>query len=171
MAGSTELDGKLALFTEEQRLLHSWRWGMLILAMAVIAFVLWLGLGPARPQAGSWVNLPGILGVTVGILVPFLMFTMNLSVRVTDTHIHIHYRPLRKRTIAFVDVTSCEARRYQPILEYGGWGLRLGNKGWAYTVSGREGVQLSLRKGQGLLIGSQKATELAAVIRRGMKLT
>jgi hypothetical protein len=81
---------------------------------------------------------------------------------------HIHYYPLRKRRIPLADITACEVRRYQPILEFGGWGIRLGKSGWAYTVSGREGVQLTFRAGRGLLVGSQRATELAAVIRRGM---
>jgi hypothetical protein len=41
------------------------------------------------------------------------------------------------------------------LLEYGGWGVRLGPAGWAYTAGGGEGVQLRLRKGIPVLIRSK----------------
>lgn len=166
MFSTTELDGKAARFTEEQQLLNAWRWGFLILALGVIVMVLWAftsepALPPGRP-AGL------ILGGAVGILVPLLLFSIRLSVRVTDSHIHIRFRPFKKRSIPLTEVTSCEARRYRPILEYGGWGMRLGRRGWAYTISGREGVQLEFKSGRGLLIGSREAARLEAAIKRGM---
>ncbi len=34
------------------------------------------------------------------------------------------------------------ARKYRPIREYGGWGIRYGWNGRAYSTSGNEGVQL-----------------------------
>jgi hypothetical protein len=49
--------------------------------------------------------------------------------------------------------------------EYGGWGI----KGWsrrrtAYSVSGNRGVELELSDGRHVLIGSNRADELAAVV-------
>ena len=54
----------------------------------------------------------------------------------------------------------------QPILEYGGWGIRYSpfGKGWAYNVRGNQGVQLELANGQRILVGSQRADELARAI-------
>ena len=60
-------------------------------------------------------------------------------------------------------------RRYNPLLEYGGWGVRLGPKGWGYMTSGKEGVQLRLRKGLPVLIGSARPRELEAAIRAGVE--
>ena len=58
-----------------------------------------------------------------------------------------------------------EARTYRPILEYGGWGIRYTmGRGWAYNVSGNQGVQLELASGKRILIGSQRAEELARAI-------
>jgi hypothetical protein len=59
-----------------------------------------------------------------------------------------------------------EARTYRPILEYGGWGIRYSpfGQGCAYNVSGNRGVQLELADGQRILIGSQRAEELARAI-------
>ena len=59
-----------------------------------------------------------------------------------------------------------EARTYRPLLEYGGWGIRYApfGKGWAYNVHGSQGVQLELTNGKRILIGSQRAEELARAI-------
>jgi hypothetical protein len=48
--------------------------------------------------------------------------------------------------------------------DYGGWGIRKGRSGWAYNVSGDRGVRLTYTDGETLLIGSQRADELAKAI-------
>ena len=55
------------------------------------------------------------------------------------------------------------------IAEYGGWGVRMRRGGMAYNVSGDRGVQLELMDGKRILIGSQRAGELADAIRERMK--
>jgi hypothetical protein len=64
------------------------------------------------------------------------------------------------------EIVHRETRTYRPILEYGGWGVRYSfvRKGWAYTVSGNRGVQLQLANGKRILVGSQRAEELARAI-------
>ena len=46
----------------------------------------------------------------------------------------------------------------------GGWGFRWGSSGRAYNLRGNRGVQLTLADGGRLLLGSQRADELAAAI-------
>ena len=83
--------------------------------------------------------------------------------------IQIRYVPLTSRRIPFGEIERFEARTYSPIREYGGWGLR----GWgmdrrAYNVSGNRGVELTLRDGGRVMIGSQRSEELAQAIARGL---
>ena len=52
-------------------------------------------------------------------------------------------------------------RTYNPIREYGGWGIRYGLKSKAYNVHGNHGVQLELLNRKRLLIGSQRSEEFA----------
>ena len=73
------------------------------------------------------------------------------------------------RLIRFEDIIGLEVRRYRPLLEYGGWGVRLGPAGWAYTTGGNEGVQLRLRTGIPVLIGSKHPRELEAAVRVGIE--
>ena len=72
--------------------------------------------------------------------------------------------PSAKRQISLQDIEQCAALQYRPIREYGGWGLRWGWNGWAYNVCGNQGVQLVLTGNRRVLIGSQRAEELAAII-------
>jgi hypothetical protein len=73
---------------------------------------------------------------------------------------HIHYKKIAPGQL----LDSC-TRQYRPIMEYGGWGIRCGfTGGRAYNVRGNKGVQLVLQNNRRLLIGSQKADELAGAI-------
>lgn len=83
----------------------------------------------------------------------------------TPEAVRIHFPPLVKRTIPRAEIAGAEARTYAPIREYGGWGVRLGRRGWAYNVSGNRGVELTLVSGKGVMIGSRRAEELEAAIR------
>jgi hypothetical protein len=60
---------------------------------------------------------------------------------------------------------DARAVAYQPLLEYGGWGIRLGRRGWAYTISGNRGVQIALKDGKSFLLGSQREIEMEAILR------
>lgn len=48
------------------------------------------------------------------------------------------------------------------------WGVRLGPAGWAYATGGDEGVQLRLRTGTPVLIGSKRPRDLEWAIRAGV---
>jgi hypothetical protein len=71
------------------------------------------------------------------------------------------------RTIAFHEIRAFGARRYRPIREFGGWGIRSGlGKKSAYNASGNLGVELYLRNSQSIMLGSQRHEELAQALRK-----
>lgn len=118
------------------------------------------GLGVALLVGGTL--LPVVL--TVG-----LMLILRLFVRVFPNGLSIRFTPFRERFISFEEIATAEARTYRPIREYGGWGIRYaGLKNRAYNVMGNEGVQLVLKDGERILLGSQRAQELEQAIRRSM---
>jgi hypothetical protein len=57
-------------------------------------------------------------------------------------------------------------RKYNPIKDYGGWGIRWGSfrKGNAYNMSGNMGLQLVFKDGKKLLFGTQRSSELDQII-------
>ena len=62
------------------------------------------------------------------------------------------------------EIVVARARTYSPLREYGGWGLRGWGTSRAYNVSGNRGVELTLQDGSSIMIGSQRADELAQAI-------
>ncbi|MCS6775528.1 MAG: DUF6141 family protein [Chloroherpetonaceae bacterium] len=89
---------------------------------------------------------------------------MRLITEVRDDGLYVRLLPFGFRRIPFEDITSATVRRYRPLLEYGGWGIRYGREGMAYNASGNRGVQLVLHSGQRILIGSQQPEELLIAI-------
>lgn len=106
-----------------------------------------------------------LLWAVFGLVFPAMFYIMRLVVEVRADHVYIRYYPIMRRRIPLAQIDHVEARRYNPIGEYGGWGI----KGWwlgriSYTVSGTRGVELTLRNGRRVMIGSRRADELATAI-------
>ncbi|ARV16965.1 hypothetical protein BTO07_16995 [Polaribacter sp. SA4-12] len=73
------------------------------------------------------------------------------------------------KLIPWNEIYKAGIRTYLPISEFGGWGLKGGfffNKGRekAINVSGNIGIQLILKNGEKLLIGTQKKEEAISVL-------
>lgn len=109
----------------------------------------------------------GPLYILLGCGLVWLYFAAELITEVRPDGIHVRFRPFQRsfRHIPIDDVSTCEARKYSPIREYGGWGIRVGPGGRAYNVYGNRGVQLVLLNGTRLLIGSQAADAMADAVR------
>lgn len=106
----------------------------------------------------------GIISGTASLGVPILFYVMKLITQVKDHHIDVYFYPFKREQIPFEHIVTSEARTYNALTEYGGWGIRMGRGGRAYNISGNRGVQLTLADGRKILIGSQRADELAEVI-------
>jgi hypothetical protein len=124
------------------------------------------------PDALLWFLGPCM--VLLGLFLIFLFTTMRLVITVRSDGLYIRYVPFVNRKIEFQSIERCEARTYNPIREYGGWGIRGGRSGRAFNVKGNRGVQLHLKGGSGgrstrLMLGSQRADELAEVIGKMMR--
>lgn len=158
---------RTVVFEEEQRFTQWWLWALVIVSSgaALVAFV----AGVVDSSDGvPWAIVP--VTVVVGVGLPVLFGFARLRVEVHDDRVVLRYRPFTARTIRLADVMGVEAVTYRPVREYGGWGI----KGWsrrkvAYNVSGTRGARLTLADGRTVLIGSQRADELAAAIARGLR--
>jgi type IV secretory pathway VirB3-like protein len=144
------------LFEEDQYFRQSWLWALLLGILGLLTYVAAL----APPDNNTiWVVVGGF------VVLNLLFYFMRLSVEVDTEALHIRFFPFLRKTIPVTDVVHWEARTYRPLAEYGGWGIRYAcGKGWAYNVSGNQGVQLQLANGKRILIGSQRAQELARAI-------
>ncbi len=164
-------------FREEQRFRQLWIWLLLLpLAVGFIGFFGWAmveQLVRGRPVGNQ--PLPDLVLMIIGPLFMFLMagllwlmWVARLVTEVRCDGIHIRFYPFHRDFHGFLweEIESAEARTYRPVLEFGGWGIRIGADKRAYNVSGNRGLQLSLggrRSGQ-VLIGSQHPEELAMAV-------
>jgi hypothetical protein len=152
-------------YHEEQHF-HGALMGLLLVAMVFVVVITVVAVVFSRPGDALLLAVAPV----VVVLVASLISLSHLDVDVTEGGVSIAFRYLwPTRRIAFGDIVGLEVRRYNPLLEYGGWGVRLGPRGWGYMTSGKEGVQLRLREGLPVLIGSARPRELEVAIRAGIE--
>ena len=156
----------LIRFREEQRFRQWWMWLLIgfLVALQWWGFVQQIVLGQrfGDQPAPDWMMV--LLWLLFGIGLPLFFLYLRLIVTVTDESIDIHFRPLTRRTVPISDVTHVKARTYAPLREYGGWGIRGRRGNRAYNVSGDRGAELVLTDGRKIMIGSQRADDLALAI-------
>jgi len=150
------------IFSEVQRF-GLWFQVMLVgaVAGAVAAAFLW----KSQAEVVGWAVFVGIvvLAVIVPAVISGFLLMLRLETEVRSDGLYVRFFPFHKsyRRFGKADLQEYYACEYRPVRDYGGWGIKYGKKGKAYNVSGKEGVQLVLSSGKRLLIGSQKAGELA----------
>ena len=162
----TNVTGQGTYFREDQEFRQPWLWILLVALTAFAAGIVSVSLAqqPADSR-GTWTV--ALMGVGVPVAAAVLLYVLKLSVSIDDRYLHVRYFPLLRRDIPLEDIVHFEVRTYRPIREYGGWGIRYSfGRGMAFNVSGNRGVQLELKNGKRVLIGSQRPEELAAALAR-----
>ena len=157
-------------FQEVQYIRRVW-WIMLL--VIGIAALMWWGFVEQIILSQPWGSNPGpnwmiwLFWLLMGIGFPLFFLLLKLVVTVQTDGIHIRYFPITSRLIAYDEIEQVTARNYNPIREYGGWGVRGipgKSKKIAYNISGKEGVEIVLKDQRQIMIGSQKAQQLAFAI-------
>jgi hypothetical protein len=169
-------------FKEEQKFDQAWI--RVIILMSWIPLILIFGFGIYRQivLGKPWGNHPAsdtglLLAAAFVFLImtglTWLMFTLRMITEVTPEGLRYRYPPLifRFKTILKNDIAEYGIREYNPVREYGGWGIRqrgFGN-GTAYNVSGNTGLQLRLQNGKKILFGTRRQDALLAAMDKLMK--
>jgi hypothetical protein len=148
----------------------------LVLLILLPSVLIWLGAVQQLVLGEPWGNDPAsdivmvVLVLTIGIALPLLLLNLRLTVIVTD-RISIRFFPFmpRPRVIRSDQIKRSQSTRYDPILDYGGWGIRGWSMDRAYNVKGDSGVKIWLSDGRTILIGSQRSEELNTAIESMVK--
>jgi hypothetical protein len=92
-------------------------------------------------------------------------FAVPMRTTLLPDELQIRFGRRTRFRIPLKNVVRAYPRTYHPIREYGGWGIRYApDRSRAFNMRGDSGVQLVLRSGQRVLIGSQNPDELAAAV-------
>jgi hypothetical protein len=127
--------------------------GYLTLLICVFAGLVVTALTPSG-AGRPWFGI--IVVVVVGLLFS------SLTTEVSPLRIRLWFGPgFPRRSIPLAEVASCELVRNP---WYYGYGIRRLPSGWLYNVSGRDAVELTLKNGGRVRIGSDEAEALRRAI-------
>jgi len=129
---------------------------MLLLTILQVGF----GLKWGQQTNGS------MIGWTIFLWLIYLrLVTVRLVTEVRPGELRVKLRGLwRARKIPLAEVNSASVVTFDPVRDWGGYGIRTTRRGRAYIAGGREGVELEMRGGGMILIGSARAAELLRAI-------
>lgn len=166
------MDDKI-LFEETQKF-DQWWIKLIIIAYSVnLTYLAFMQFLKDVPFLGlGWSNtVVGILWFVFGLIVPIGVLMAKLVTQVKPDGIYIKFIPIHQGfcKIDAEDITSAELKTYNALGEYGGWGIRYGKSGNAFSVKGNKGVNITLKHTRNLLIGSQKSEKLLSAIKEMQK--
>jgi hypothetical protein len=109
-----------------------------------------------------------IFWLIFGVLIPILFYSAKMITKVYETGLYIFYYPFHRKyqNIDLGGLKEIKIKKYSPLADYGGWGIRFGKDGNAFNVSGDMGVGLVYEDKRNLLIGTQKPEELYSAIKQ-----
>lgn len=142
------------LYRESQKFNQWWIW--LLLFASLIAGNLAGYYGYLNGEGISSLIVTGV----VSALALVLLAVLELRTTVSSDGIEIGFWPFHRKRIYRSEIESAEVREYSPLGEYGGWGYRKGKAGVAYNMMGNQGLQLVLKDGKRILVGTQNPERL-----------
>jgi hypothetical protein len=150
-------------FKEVQRFNQWWLW--IILCIPVLVLIMEMVEVFRSTETNTTQRLVMLGVVLVFSLLTFLwMRLLKLETTIEGDVIKAHFKglPFAKRNIQRNEIEKMEVVTYEPLFEYGGWGVRysLRKRGWCYNVSGDKGLLITYKNGKTFLIGTQKPDEL-----------
>lgn len=98
------------------------------------------------------------------------LVTVRLSTEIDEREIRVRMRGFRRRrSIAIDGVRAVKTVVFDPVKDFGGYGIRATKSGMAMVARGNRGVRLEMKDGAMVVIGSQRAEALAAAIAAARK--
>jgi hypothetical protein len=200
------MNGKI-LFSEQQKFRQTWLWVLIIMALSIPVVIFIIRLIKPLGQGVPFENNPAsnkewiaesLVFLVCTVITILLCIIMRLETTITTEGVSVRFYPIHRsfRNYRWEDISVSIVRKYSPLKEFGGWGIRFG--GWgirfigrrhtilnlikrvsqskirfigrhyttAYSISGKHGLQLELKNGKRILIGTNKVYEIEQVLKK-----
>lgn len=153
----------MRVFEEKQRFNQWWLYAIFVMVLAVITIAIYRNTDGLT----SFHNPLLILGLLAATLPIGLVLWMQLETRIDREGIKVNYLPFRssEKFFPWKEMEQCYVRKYNPLIEYGGWGIRGRGLKKAYNASGNLGIQIVTRDKKNFLIGTRHPGDARAVIK------
>lgn len=168
---STRRMMKEKVFNEVQRFSQAWIW--VVLSVPGLAIIGLFALGVNRqivhgqkfgnnPMSDQGLIVTFSVILLVLLLVALLLGFGRLTTSIDVDGIRFRFFPfaLKFNLIRWEAIGKIEVISYNPIRDFGGWGIRGNKMRKAYTVSGGKALQVQLTNRKIILLGTQKEQEL-----------
>ncbi|MCB0620985.1 MAG: hypothetical protein KDC32_24585 [Saprospiraceae bacterium] len=106
-------------------------------------------------------------GILILLVAAFLyLVKMRLSLNINEKSITYRYGPFQRRKykIRWKQVENCKLVQTPAAAEASGWGVHFSSQERVYSLSGRTGLELELKNGDRVFLGSQRPSELRRVL-------
>jgi hypothetical protein len=159
----------MKVFKEEQRFKQTWL--IVLLAVSILVSVAVITKEYVEENSKMTTNEFVLTLIGIAISVAFIFF-FKLKTNIDEKGIQYQFSPfhLKMKLIKWEEIKKAQVRTYDPISEYGGWGIKGGSfwnkeKGKCVNISGDIGIQVEFKNGKKLLIGTQKKEEAQHVLK------
>jgi hypothetical protein len=169
-------------FKEEQRFSNFWLYIFVTIAFTIAiaptAIALYSQLVMDVPYGDEPTSDQALMVLLCVLLIMYmltlLLFNkMKLVIEITGEGLLFRYPPfiLKYKVVLKEEIEKYEIRKYNPIREYSGWGIRYSwaKAGRAYNVKGNIGLQLYLVDGKKILFGTQRGDAILRAMHKMMK--
>jgi membrane protease YdiL (CAAX protease family) len=158
----------MKVFKEEQRFRQIW----LIIVLVICTIIPIITIVQKYMKENTAISTKEFIATILVIIVSIsILFFFKLTTKIDEKGIHYQFYPFHfsMKLIPWNKISKAGIRTYFPISEFGGWGLKGGfffnkGRGKAINVSGDIGIQLILKNGEKILIGTQKKEEVTRVL-------
>jgi hypothetical protein len=155
------------LFDEEQSFGQlRLRWMLALPPAALSVLIIWqVVLG--HPWGKHPMSNGGLIVLTVFLWLVYLrLIRVRLVTNVLLGELTVGLQGLwRARRIPFGNIKAVKIVTFNPLRDFGGYGIRSTSRGKAYVAGGTRGVRLELKDGSVLVIGSNRPEELSQALR------
>jgi hypothetical protein len=151
-------------FKELQKVNLTWKW---IFFIGLYVLMLWALVEQFKVNGDIPATISILFSLIILMLFNCIVIVMRLDTKIDETGISYRFKPFhsKPREIRWDVIADFYLRDYKPLREFGGYGIqRRRGKGRAFTISGNKGLQLVLKDGKKILIGTQKPKELKLLI-------
>ncbi len=161
-------------FNETQKFNKWWHYaiaGFPVILISVLFSLVWFDIIPTKNgEKLPWLFV-ALLCLTLSMFIWFIILKLKTTMGATGITVHFFGIPFCKKTIKWEDIKSISVIDYDPLTDYGGWGVRysLTGNGWCYNVAGKSGIKLIKTNDKPFLIGTQKKDEAEKIINHYFK--
>ena len=160
-------------FEEVQKMQQWWVW--LLLFPVLVGLILYFNYTFDTSDKMEINEILLVIGINAIIMIGVVLLFrfMRLEIKVSSEGLHFSYPPFqnKERIINTDEIERFEIRTYKSIKEYGGHGYKKNSLkyGGSFTISGNKGLQLYLKNGKKMLLGTQRPSALKSAMDKLMR--